>query len=105
MYRLRISRSFGGETPMILQSQRAFSNKAIALAAVFRSLPEDVEINWTKGNSENDIKFDFRMRTCRYQVWIDPLPVIADDAVLDLFQDESITEYPRWCNKKGFHFD
>lgn len=102
IYRLRISRSFGGECPMELLSVRAFSTKELALAAAMRSFPCDVALNWTRGG-ENDVKFDFITDSQRFQFWIDAFPV--DEPIFSFKQDFRITQQPTWHESKGFDFD
>lgn len=102
MFRLRISKSYGGETPMCLITQHVFTDKVRALAAAIQVVPQDIELNWTKGETD-DIKFDFCIGALRYQVWIDDLP--TDPILLNIGEDHSITEYPRWSQIKGYNFD
>lgn len=102
LYRLRISKSLGGETPMLLQSQHCFSSREAAFAQVYLFVPEDERPNWTSSDDSSDIKFDFRVDSARFQIWIDKMPI--DKPITSLFLDQTITQTPEWCAKNGFHF-
>lgn len=104
LYRVRISKSYGGEAPMYLVSQYTFTTKSDAITKSLSLVPENTEINWTSSKySNDDIKFDFRVKSCTYQVWIDEMPVDPPD--ISLSTDQTITQLPIWSSSKGYHFD
>ncbi len=103
MYRVRISRSFGGEQPMYLLSTHIYSSKQIALAEALKALPPESELNWTKGKDDEEIKFNFRVSSFRIQIWIDKCAV--DEPIENVLKDDAITEWPIRNEQRGFVFE
>jgi hypothetical protein len=60
MYRLRVSKSYGGGSPMMMIGCYAFTRKEDAIAAAIKSVPGDSEIEWAKGE-DGDVKYNFRV--------------------------------------------
>lgn len=100
MYRLRVSKSYGGEAPMNMIGCYGFVKKEEAIAEAIKCVPEGHEMKWVSGK-EGDIKFQFRVRTMLYQMWIDKFPTVTSK---DLLKDNMITDFPIFSPTKGFHF-
>lgn len=100
MYRLRVSKSYGDEAPMIMIGCYAFERKGNAIATAIKGVPKKSEIEWVKGNN-GDVKYNFRVGTMTYQFWIDTFPTVDHS---ELLKDTTITQEPQWCEKRGFHF-
>lgn len=105
MFRVRIARSFGGESPMVLQSQHLYSTKENAIASAVLSVPQPAweKIEWIPTLDDDGLKFNFCVGALTYQISIDKVRV---DVPIESFTlDQSIIQHPTWCEKRGFHFD
>jgi len=97
MFRLRVSKSYGGQAPMKLIGFYSFETKEEAVAEAVKGVPDDCELEWMQGE-ENDVKFNFLVGSVRYQCWIDESPPFKS-----LLEDMTTVD-PLWSKEKGYYF-
>ena len=97
MFRLRVSKSYGGASPMKMIGCYGFTSKEEAVAEAMKGVPDDCELEWVKGG-EQDVKFNFLVGSVLYQCWVDTFSTPTN-----LLEDMTTVE-PHWSEEKGYYF-